>query len=69
VKKRKEDGQKGQFMTGKEDWEEELETETREGMEGDVPPEEIGESMLTLSPSSLAQTTSTLAAREEGGGW
>jgi hypothetical protein len=54
---------------GEEDWEEELETETREGMEEDAPPEEIEESKLTLSPLSLAQTTLSLAAREEGGGW
>jgi hypothetical protein len=52
-----------------EDWEEELEMETREGIEEGAPPEETGESMLTLSPSSLAQTTLSLATRAEGGGW
>jgi hypothetical protein len=59
----------GMTWSGEEEREEELEMETREGMEDDVPPEEIGESRLTLSPSSSAQTMLSLVAREEGGGW
>ena len=52
-----------------EESEEELDMETREGMEDGGPPEETGESRLTLSPASSAQVTSMEVAREEGGGW
>ena len=52
-----------------EELEEELERETREGTEDGGPPEEIGDSRLTLSPVSWAQVMSTEVAREEGGGW
>jgi hypothetical protein len=43
--------------------------ETREGTEDGGPPEETGESRLTLSPWSSAHTTLSLAVREGGGGW
>ena len=52
-----------------EESEEELDRETREGTENGGPPEEIGESRLTLSPVSWVQVRLTEAAREEGGGW
>ena len=52
-----------------EESEEELDKETREGMEDGGPPEETGESRLTLSPASWAQAMLTEAVREEGGGW
>ena len=43
------------IRSGEEDWEEELEMETREGAGEGVPPEAIEESRMTLSPLSLAQ--------------
>jgi hypothetical protein len=43
--------------------------EIREGMEEGFPPEETGESRLTLSPLSLANMILSLAVREEGGDW
>jgi hypothetical protein len=49
----------GMTWRGEEDWEEELETETREGTEEGALPEETEESRLTLSPSNLAQTMSS----------
>ena len=51
------------------DLEEELDKETREGMETNNPPKDTGKSRLTLSPVSLAQAMLTLVAREEEGGW